>query len=276
MTVDAEREQQRLLVESIQARRGGRPDWEAFYRENVIRSSRLAKFIEKHPVVEQKPFVPPVLSEEQRLERDENRRLYNMTVQKQWRDKDVRGRSIALAGADTRYAGIRLRSESTKPTSTVCFLAKEMRQPARSYLLLGDTGCGKTYAAISFIAEISSGKPIRAKAYRMAEAIYRREFEVLDNLRTVPYLLIDDLGAEPEGFRGSDFLAFFDNLMDDRWERQLTTVITSNLTVETSRDAQGNAIRRGVRDIYGQRFVSRFNEDGKVFEAKDKDMRVKR
>jgi len=273
MGIDAEREQQRLLVDSIAKKRGGRPDWEAFYKENAIRSSKLAAFIAKHPTPEPVVVERPKLTPEQEAQRAEACRMHHLRSQKQWRDNAVRGRSIALAGADTRYAGIRLRSEATKPTSTVAFLAREMQSPVRNYLLLGETGCGKTYGAIAFLSEISTGKPTRAKAYRMAEAIYRREFDLLDTLRSVPYLMIDDLGAEPEGFRGSDFLAFFDNLMDDRWERQLTTVITSNLTVETVRDAHGNALKRGVRDIYGQRFVSRFSEDGKVFEAKDKDMR---
>lgn len=79
----------------------------------------------------------------------------------------------------------------------------------------------------------------------------------------IPYLLLDDLGTEPdlEGYRGKEFVAYFQNLITKRHNSNRVTIITANFTKDdfTAR--------------YGDRVISRLKDCALIFETKDPDLR---
>lgn len=138
-----------------------------------------------------------------------------------------------------------------------------MRACGGDALLLGGVGSGKTTACV--VATAEKMKPgVSAKfltAYDLAFMIHQKDFKALDSIERVSILIIDDLGTEPEGFKGKDFLAHFENLFATRHRKCKRTLITSNLTVDQ------------IKQAYGDRFISRLRQSGQVFETDTKDMR---
>ncbi len=121
----------------------------------------------------------------------------------------------------------------------------------RGYYLYGDGGIGKTYVTGAFINEVAhrghSAAFINANAFasdmrRLVVDDGHRYMEVLNEIKNVEYLAIDDLGAENiTGFVRDDLLF---NILDYRMGAELFTIFTSNLPLdglektmaETSRD----------------------------------------
>ena len=134
-------------------------------------------------------------------------------------------------------------------------------------LLLGGTGCGKTFAAVAYVAHKSwlSEGHLNASfvtAYKLAEYSQRRNYNQIDHYENVRFLIVDDLGAEAGAFKGADFVAYFTNLFATRHAHGRKTLITSNGSLEET----------GI--TYGERFVSRFRESGMVYVSDGDDMRV--
>lgn len=161
-------------------------------------------------------------------------------------------------------------------TQSIKFLVDQFDGSGKNTaLLLGGTGSGKTVAALLYTATKASfrrnehGWVTNAgyiKAYDLAQAIADPKTDnnrkLLQMVRNKKYLVLDDLGAEPTGFRGNDFIAFFENLYDTRANFDRVTTITSNGTIEQ------------LLEIYGQRFVSRLAENALIYSTSDKDLRV--
>lgn len=167
-----------------------------------------------------------------------------------------------LTGKNSIYKGVRLSKPDIKQTYFVNLLKNELQNGLKCfYMLLGDVGCGKTFAALALAAEIGTPNCRFLSSYKLSEFIFRKNFEALDKAQECLVLVIDDLGAEPEGFKGKDFLAFFEELFNQRYTKQLTTIITSNLTSTE------------IKEQYGERFVSRFNQYGEVFQSTEADLR---
>jgi len=161
------------------------------------------------------------------------------------------------------------------PSKATKFLGNEFhRSNRRAALLLGVPGCGKTWAAVAYAASITNpvitlGKvqhvdSLLVTAPELFEMIqdktgyYRQKLEAVRNRRI---LVIDDLGAEPGGYKGGDFAAYFDGLFDQRYRRRLITLITTN------------ANKEDIARIYGERFLSRFNDIGRYYESDDASFR---
>ena len=143
----------------------------------------------------------------------------------------------------------------------------------RAALLLGDTGTGKTWGAIAYLNAVSKlyfrdqivsgSNSAFITAFRLAEmfANQKKFQEALAEIIHKDNLLIDDLGAEPSGYRGADFVAYFDHIFSERHMHKRRTIITSNAT------------KAQIREVYGARFTSRFNDIGAILETRAKDMR---
>lgn len=143
----------------------------------------------------------------------------------------------------------------------------------RFALLFGGVGSGKTWAALAWLNlaaqfEINCGRVQRSNAafihaYRLAQMVsdqktYGKE---LESLIRKPILLIDELGAEPAGFRGADFLAHLEYMVNQRHSFKVKTVITTNMSPED------------FKTVYGTRITSRISEVGKSFQTTDGDFR---
>lgn len=195
----------------------------------------------------------------------ESYRLLDLQEKAARKDREIRQVADRLMGGSSIYQGIRLQDDTNKPTQVIqALLMEHPKRLKAGYLIIGGTGSGKTYGAIAFIAEMAGTINARAEmvhAYNMARRINARDWDELQVFERVKFLLIDDLGAEPEGFRGADFHAHFDYLMNERHSHRLTTVITSNMT------------RKVIIERYGERFISRFRENGQVIETTDPDFR---
>ena len=119
----------------------------------------------------------------------------------------------------------------------------------RTLLLLGDAGCGKTWAAGAVLAQ-SGGVFLRAAdlSRPMADDVRRR---VLYHGGVV---VVDDLGTEHLG-ESQYALSVVDELVTARHDAGRSTLLTSNLPADCDRQT----VRCGkcVRDRYGERLWSR-------------------
>jgi DNA replication protein DnaC len=159
-----------------------------------------------------------------------------------------------------------------KKTTITNFLFNDFHKSNKKFIILtGGTGCGKTHGAVAYIASITipkvqnkvqSHNSCFIKAYELSQLIINKDFSALNKLKNVSNLIIDDLGTEPDGYKGSGFNKEFNHIIDVRHEKQLKTIITTNLRSEK------------INENYGDRLCSRVNESGGVFETTDNDMRI--
>jgi DNA replication protein DnaC len=142
-------------------------------------------------------------------------------------------------------------------------------------ILIGPPGTGKTTAVIAYVVRnclVYPGPPPAVNArFAKAYEIYNwnqlsaADFtarKMLQDIKVVQYLIIDDLGSEVDGFKGADFVACFEDIWVFRYESQKPTLITSNMTI-----AQ-------LQERYGDRMFSRFSDDGIIFGIDDSDYRL--
>lgn len=178
-----------------------------------------------------------------------------------------------MMGKENAFSEVSFYAPSTIQTSVVKYLMEVLPYSDKpNCVLLGGTGSGKTFGAIGYVAQRASvsypsiGESVvnaaYVTAYKLSMLLSRRQFEELERLEKVKYLIVDDLGAEPEGFKGKDFIAHFENLFMTRHQHHRVTIITSNST------------KAQIIEAYGDRLISRLRETGAMFETSDPDMRV--
>lgn len=136
----------------------------------------------------------------------------------------------------------------------------------------GQSGSGKTYLASSMVNYLlDSGK--RAKFitssdlfdlfFNYSYSFYKDKIilkDTVNTIKTIDFLVIDDLGNESVTKNNNVFLS---SILDERFERGVNTVITSNLS---SFD---------LADIYDSRVSSRIRGNFKFFEFPSIDLRNK-
>lgn len=166
-------------------------------------------------------------------------------------------------GPQSIYAGISLGDPNIKDTAVVRWLKSTFTNATKkNAMLLGSTGSGKTYGAIAYVAFNGTPETVAfVTAYKLSELIQRKAYQELDTLREKTFLIIDDLGVGDVGYKAADFLSFFEDLFIHRHQKGKTTIITSNATKDQ------------VKETFGERFISRFNESGLVYTTPDSDMR---
>lgn len=146
-----------------------------------------------------------------------------------------------------------------------------------SLTLCGGTGIGKSFSACYALFRLLFEKVEKSKVWEIPATC--RDY-IERSLRgfywTTPYrvvlqkdsiaeayragvLVLDDLGME-DTTRGK--VAFLNDLINKRYEDELITIITANLTIDQ------------LREKYGERFVDRLSEVGAVKEFKGVNMRA--
>ena len=131
----------------------------------------------------------------------------------------------------------------------------------KTLLLLGDAGCGKTWAAGAVLAQ-SGGVFLRAAdlSRPMPDDVRRR------TLYHGGVVVVDDLGTEHLG-ESQYALSVVDELVTARHDAGRATLLTSNLAADC--DRQTVRCGRCVRDRYGERLWSR----ARVVEVGGEDLR---
>lgn len=139
--------------------------------------------------------------------------------------------------------------------------------------LYGNTGTGKTYLSLSMVNYILENggrvKFIRATDFFSVIYNYNSHFystkkeveEMIDILKNIDTLVIDDLGNE---IRSRENTSFLSDILDYRIERGLKTVITTNIPFEY------------LSEIYDTRVASRIIGYFKKFEFPIEDLRLKK
>jgi DNA replication protein DnaC len=143
-----------------------------------------------------------------------------------------------------------------KIKATVAAVTSWLNQPAWALVLSGDYGVGKTGLGIGLLRAAAERRTvglfvkapdllarIRATYGKNSDAT---ELEVLESLRTVPLLMLDDIGAEQETDWATSMLF---QILDWRHDNSRKTIITTNL------DVPALAVHLGARTMH------RFHED---------------
>jgi len=138
---------------------------------------------------------------------------------------------------------------------------------ARSLLLTGTTGTGKTHQAWAALRMIAEAGPNRYELIATTAAdMYgslrpggsgRGEKAELDRLVRIPILLLDDLGSA----KASEWVEETTyRLINERYNQCRPTIFTSNYPTAAPRDKQGNVLSPGLDVVLGERIVSRLAE----------------
>ena len=147
------------------------------------------------------------------------------------------------------------------------------------HYLYGDLGVGKSYLAACVANDFAkAGKRVAfvhvPSLFNRLKQLFNNSSEmefVLNVLRKVPLLVLDDLGSESITSWSRDEILL--SVMNDRLENQRKTIITSNTTPEIllnlySLDSKGNEDK-----IRAARFVDRVKALTKPYELKGKNRR---
>jgi DNA replication protein DnaC len=148
------------------------------------------------------------------------------------------------------------------------------RGEADNLLLFGPVGSGKTGLAWAIVRHVIETFLVPARLVVFHELLAEmrdamRSKQPLDHasdLARIPLLALDDLGAErPTPFACSELLG----LIDLRWRRRLTTIITSNY------EPDDLAARLGHEDpVIGERIVSRMSDGAVQHRLRANDRRI--
>lgn len=130
-------------------------------------------------------------------------------------------------------------------------------------MLLGLPGNGKTTLMNAIISLINTldlkdcyGDSIGVRTVSAIELarINRDNYGEFQKLCSYPWLAIDDLGQEPKEILDyGNVLTPAVELICRRYDEQLFTIVTSNITVK--KDGKNS-----LRSVYGDRIADRFNE----------------
>lgn len=138
-------------------------------------------------------------------------------------------------------------------------------------MFCGQCGNGKTTMVKAMQAAINSlinnnyfKNPTGLTALDAKDYVLRsRDQHELENLRNKKMLFIDDLGREPaEVLEYGNRLNPVTDLIEYRYDKQLFTGFTTNLTPKE------------IREVYGDRVADRFNEMLEVIVFENKSFRV--
>lgn len=173
-------------------------------------------------------------------------------------EEQVKDMIKAAIIAEVRYRGREYR-ETLEITESIRLAAAWMRNPKkRGLLLCGQCGNGKTtlmYALKNLINHLqirdNYGKPYEMWSVEALELVRMRteKKEAFDKYKDVPMLAIDDVGLEPtEILSYGNVINPIVELLSHRYNKQFTTVITTNLKPSE------------IRQKYGDRLADRFNE----------------
>lgn len=144
-----------------------------------------------------------------------------------------------------------------------------------SVMFGGATGCGKTFGVIAFVAsrmekrniqgsDVWNAEFVTARQVSEAQGSGKDEKERMHRLRTVRMLIIDDLKIAGEGGVTPAFVSAVEDLFAYRHQKyNLETYFTTNGNLDE------------VRQTYGDRIYSRFQQGGNFQFGGFNDLRAK-
>ena len=125
--------------------------------------------------------------------------------------------------------------------------AEDFHFPAKSILLRGKTGLGKTHLSLS-IASVVIEKGYSV-VYGSAPDLFRRiekehfsnsgDDSVIEALENADLLILDDIGAE---FESKFYNSVFYNILNNRLNASLPTIISTNLDLSEIKERYGDRI----------------------------------
>ncbi|HRS26001.1 MAG TPA: ATP-binding protein [Methanofastidiosum sp.] len=150
---------------------------------------------------------------------------------------------------------------------------EEYKEGQQGLYFHGPNGVGKTHLAVALIKEFAQVKGIRGRyiSYVDLLALKREKYaqnnvaNIIESFEKAELLVLDDLGVEKES---SWVMEQTTSLIDFRYRSCLTTIITSNYSLE-------NLKYRFEDIVVGYRIVSRLTEMCVVIELGGKDYRFR-
>jgi len=141
-----------------------------------------------------------------------------------------------------------------RPTAASAALERMGQEGKCLTLLTGDTGVGKTCAAVAYLASellLDARDDLPVLFVRATECARMGLYDEGDKklahqMRTATALVIDDLGAEFMS-DGSIWRTVLDEVIDTRYGDGLATVLTTNLTAEAFKARYGERIADRIR-----------------------------
>src|SRR5262245_43686166 len=155
-------------------------------------------------------------------------------------------------------------------------------------LILGPCGVGKTHLAVAVLRELVYRREVEGIFYDFRELLRKiqnsynalsqgSETEILKPVLESPVVVLDDLGAERPTEWVRDTFAY---ILNSRYNRKLTTVITTNFEdrvphARTIGDGARLAAEETLEERIGVRLRSRLHEMCKVIQLEGDDFRAK-
>jgi len=155
-------------------------------------------------------------------------------------------------------------------------------------LILGPCGVGKTHLAVAVLRALIYRREVEGIFYDFRELLRKiqnsynavsqgSEMEILKPVLESPVLVLDDLGAERPTEWVRDTFAY---ILNSRYNRKLTTVITTNFEdrireTRTIEDGTRLPTEETLEERIGVRLRSRLHETCKVIQLEGDDFRAK-
>lgn len=187
--------------------------------------------------------------------------------------------SSNLRGA--HFENLKLDDVTSSYISVAQTLSSFYRSNDTGYYLYGNLGVGKSYLAAcvsNFFAK--NGQRVVyvhvPSLLNHMKQLFQSPSEMertLRILRTVPLLVLDDLGAEPITSWSRDEILL--SIFNDRLENHRKTIITSNATPEMLLELYKMDSRGHADEIRAARFVDRVQALTKPYEIRGKNRRIR-
>lgn len=241
-----------------------KPKLEALENENLLLQQKLRETLVKHGYPEN--YLDPVYScnicKDTGLVDGKRCSCFMDAVKKAASEELNRTSPLRLCGFDefdlTYYddkektpVGLTAREVMAKNLEMFREYAENFHIPYHSILMRGRTGLGKTHLSLSIASEVL--KKGYSVIYGSAPDLFRRiekehfgnsseKTDTLDMLLKTDLLVLDDMGAE---FESKFFVSVFYNILNDRLNSSLPTIINTNLELAE------------IEKRYGERISSR-------------------
>ena len=173
----------------------------------------------------------------------------------------VRSARVPMAYAQDTFQDYRQTPENAAAVKAAKWIIGD--DSGKGLFLYGPRGTGKTkLAAIIANERLRQGKPVLFSSVPDLMGDIRASFhrgdteEVLQSVKEVPFLVLDDLGAErPTEWVGEQLFAIVNYRLNER----LATVVTSNFSPDEIIGRMATVDDRGrvIDDMQGQRIMSR-------------------